>query len=58
MSERTPNNQPGSSGLNEDRYDALFDRINMEDDQDSKQQNEDVAKGFGFALPITKAMSD
>ena len=36
MSERTPNNKPVSSGLNEDRYDALFGRIIMEDDQDSK----------------------
>ena len=50
MSERTPNNKPVPGGLNEDRYDALFGRIHMGDDQDAKQQNEDVAKGFWLRL--------
>ena len=50
MSERTPNNKPLPVGRNEDRYDALFSRIHMGDDQDSKQQNENVVKGFWLRL--------
>lgn len=50
MSERTPDNKPVPGDLNEDRYDALFGRIHMGDDQDSKQQDEDAAKGFWLRL--------